>query len=62
MPKVDVEVLEQIRERFKEYEREMRASNYSKTSKGQMINHADRFLRWLADQYSPLDYDGSLTP
>ena len=58
MPKIEEQTLTVIKELFVRYEKEILESKYSTNSKAQRVGYVRRFVDWLADQYSPADYEG----
>ncbi len=57
--KLDQRTMGEVRDLFKEFEKEVEASNYSMNSKVSRVNYARRFVDWLAGDYDPAEYDGS---
>ena len=57
--KLDQPTIDQIRNLFRDFEKELDNSNYSMNSKAMRANYARRFVDWLADEYDPGKYDGS---
>ena len=58
MPKLDTKTLTEVRGLLETYEEEMRTSQYSSNSVAMRIKDAKDFVRWLADEFSPGDYNG----
>ena len=62
MPRVDDKTLKEIQGLQKEYEELLLQSNYTKGSQEIRRAYGRQFISWLASEWSPLDYDGSLSP
>ena len=62
MAKVDANTLASIQGLLEEFEEELERSNYSWNTKNVMRGYLRQFVRWLDDDWSPLAYDGSMTP
>ena len=60
--KLDPATVGRIRELLEQYRRELNESNYSMDTKAQRATHARNFVDWLAGEWDPGEYDGSLTP
>ena len=56
MAKVDESTLTIVWDLFHRYELELLISDYSVNSKHQRVIYAQRFVDWLADDYSPGKY------
>ena len=54
-------ILQIVRAKLETYEEELDESLYSRESKARHKEHARKFVRWLGGEYSPADYDGSLS-
>ena len=62
MAKLDAPTQARMEQLLEEFEDELARSNYSKNTKNVMTGYLRQFVRWLADDWSPLTYDGSMTP
>ena len=57
MSKVQAHIVTNLRYLLKEYEKEVKLSEYANRWKPQKVREAKYFIDWLADEYSPLDFD-----
>ena len=62
MAKLDAQSQARMEQLLEEFEDELARSKYSKNTKNVMTGYLRQFVRWLDDDWSPLTYDGSLTP
>ena len=62
MAKVDAKTLASIQGLVEQFEEELERSNYSRNTKVIRRDYLRQFIRWLDDDWSPLTYDGSMTP
>ena len=57
--KVSQQALSEVERVLLIYEQEMKDSNYSLNTQNVHRGYVRQFVRWLAGDFSPLDYDGS---
>lgn len=53
VPKISPEALQEVRQALRAYEDAVEATNLASASKTIYIDRADRFVRWLDDDFEP---------
>ena len=62
MAKLDAQAQARMEQLLEEFEEELARSNYSRNTKNVRRGYLRQFVAWLGGTWSPLDYDGTLTP